>query len=107
MPSKLPTKPDIAKWDYVSIHDGDSSPAFLGVCLDNYRNRPIRMCDVYGLFHEAGSVYAYQLRKLNVDKCQFKEYLDHLYKDIDRLTGRPPDWTPEDFDKDYLLKRLK
>jgi hypothetical protein len=107
MVRKLATKPEIAKGDYVSIENDFLLPSFLGVCLDNYRNRPIRMCDVYGLFHEAGSVYAYQLSKLDVNKAQFKEYLSSLHQNIIKHTGRTPDWTPEDFERDYLLKNVK
>ncbi len=64
---KLPTKPDIWKGDYVRIGVDIFPSGFLGICLDNYRNRPIRFCDVYGLFHEMGSVYAGELTKLDVD----------------------------------------
>jgi hypothetical protein len=65
------------------------------------------MCDVYGFFHEAGSVYAAQLTKLNVENEGFKEYLSALYRSIQEVTGRLPDWQPEDLEKNYFFKNLK
>jgi hypothetical protein len=104
---RLPPRPDIGKGDFVHIDEDIFSPGFLGICIDGYRNRPTRMCDVYGFFHEAGSVYAYQLTKLNVEREGFAEYLGVLYGSIQEVTGRPPDWRPEDLEKNYFLKNLK
>lgn len=105
--SKHSTRPEVAKGDYVHIDNGILPFGFLGVCLDNYRNRAIRFCDVYGLFHEAGSVYALDLSKLNVTRHEFKQYLGALHDRITELTERPPDSTTEDFDRDTLLKNLR
>ena len=104
---RLRARPDIQKGDYVHIDEDIFSPGFLGICIDGYRNRPIRMCDVYGFFHEAGSVYANQLTRLSVDKKGFKEYLAALYKSIQELTRRPPDWEPEDIERNHFLSQMK
>jgi hypothetical protein len=104
---RFPARPDIGKGDFVHIDEDIFSPGFLGICIDGYRNRPTRTCDVYGFFHEAGSVYAYQLTKLNVEREGFREYLGALYQSIADVTGRPPDWRPEDLEKNHFLKYLK
>jgi len=104
---RLSPRPDIGKGDFVHIDEDIFPPGFLGICIDNYRNRPIRMCDVYGFFHEAGSVYASQLTKLNLEREGFKEYLGALYRSIQEVTGRPPDWVPEDLERNDFLRKLK
>lgn len=106
-PARLRSRPDIRKGDYVHISVDVFEPGFLGICIDNYRLRPIRTCDVYGLFHEAGSVYASQLTRLDVDKEGFRKYMAALHESIQELTGRPPDWKPEDLDGNYFLKQME
>lgn len=103
---RLPVRKDILKGDYVHIDNDLFSPGFLGVVLDDYRNRPARFCQVYGLFREAGSVYAYQLTKLDTDKDGFKKYLAALHESIIEIAGRPPDWETTDFDKDPILRSI-
>lgn len=105
--ARLCSKPEIGKSDFVHLDETIFAPGFLGICIDNYRNRPTRMCDVYGFFHEAGSVYAYQMKKLDVDRDEFKRCLAELYKDIEKETSRPPDWKPEDLDGNLFLKSMK
>ena len=100
----FPARPAVRKGDFVHIDEEVFSPGFVGICIDDYRNRPIRTCDVYGFFHEAGSVYAYQLTKLDVDKIGFKKYLAALSQSIQEITGRPPDWLPDDLDGNGFLK---
>lgn len=100
-------RPDIRKGDYVHITVDAFDPGFVGICIDNYRLRPIRMCDVYGFFHEAGSVYASQLTRLDVDRDGFKKYMSALHDSIKEVTGRPPDWIPEDLDRNRFLEDLK
>jgi hypothetical protein len=104
---RLPTRPDISKGDFVHIDEDVFSPGFLGICLDGYRNRPIRLCDVYGLYHEAGSVYAHQLTKLDVEKDRFKDYLRALHESISEITGQPPDWQPEDLENNQFLNQMR
>jgi len=100
-------KPSVGKGDFVHIDEDVFPPGFVGICLDNYRNRPIRLCDVYGLYHEAGSVYASQLTKLDVDREGFKKYMAALHESIVELTGSAPDWKPEDLDSNRFVIRGK
>lgn len=104
---KIRAKPSVGKGDFVHIDEDIFPPGFVGICIDNYRNRPIRMCDVYGLYHEAGSVYASQLTRLDVDVEGFKKYMSALYESIEELTGKPPDWKPEDLDRNTFLGKGK
>lgn len=101
---ELERRPQIGNWDFVHIDENIFPPGFLGICLDNYSNRPITMCDVYTLFPEMGSVYASDLSRLNVNREEFRKYLGALHESIKEVTGHPPDWKPEDLDKNQFLK---